>query len=222
MERNELKQKALKISEQLKGCDINKTAEIVQEKMEASSSNSHENVEEKDEIPREISDISFSDDSDEEYLPTEDKEKTSLYHQLKNNQESDTSDSSSEDDFPAPMSFIECERTRERCVRLQNNNNVEKFNNLKKNYIKLANESTKEIKTLREINEEYEQKIENLKEEKNKTTKNAEYYWREAQMIIGTVPVNTRIGKSKITPEMCACTLLRFCLKSKATSGSSP
>ena len=118
MERNELKQKALKIPEQLKGCDINKTAEIVQEKMEDSSSNSHENVEEKDEIPREISDISFSDDSDEEYLPTEDKEKTSLYHQLKNNQESDTSDSSSEDDFPAPMSFIECERTRERCVRL--------------------------------------------------------------------------------------------------------
>ena len=206
-ERKELKQKALQISEQLKGCDIKKTAEIVKEKMEASSSNSHENVEERDEIPNDISDISFSDESGEEFLPTEYEKKSSLYNQLKNNKKSDTSDSSSEDDFPPPLSFLENERIRERCVRLQHSNNYEKFDNLKKNYIKLANESTKEIKTLREINEEYDRKIEKLREEKTKTMKNAEDYWREAQMIIGTVPVKTRIGKSKITDKHQKCVL---------------
>ena len=73
------------------------------------------------------------------------------------------------------MSFLECERIGERCVSLRNNNNknnFEKFNNLKKIYIKLAGESTQEI------NEEYQQKIENLKKEKVKTMKHAESYWR--------------------------------------------
>ena len=53
-ERKELKQKALKISEELKDCDIIGTSEIVQRKMKTCN----EKVEEKDEIPSEISDDS--------------------------------------------------------------------------------------------------------------------------------------------------------------------
>ena len=37
--------------------------------------------------------------------------------------------------------------------------------------------------------------------------KNAENYRREAQMIIGTVPLKTRIGKTKITDKHQKCVL---------------